>query len=158
MFLLVVLAWLGGGPLPAQPVGDPLRFFEGRTESDGTVKVMLGKPHRMRSHGHGRLEPDGSLSLVQRVEEEGKPARERRWRIRKVAPGRFAGSMSDATGEVTIEEVEGRFRFRFRMKGGMSVEQWLTPISGGTAARNSLTVRKLGVTVATGDGIIRKLP
>lgn len=144
--------------LSAEPLADPLRFFEGRTDSDGTVKVMLARPHRMRSLGQGRIEADGSLSLVQRVEEAGKPARERRWRIRQVAPGRFSGTMSEASGPVTIEEVGGRYRFRFTMKGGASVEQWLTPLPGGRSARNSLTVRKLGVTVATGDGTITRLP
>lgn len=158
LMLAASAAVLAAGPAPAQKPSDPLRFFEGRTDSDGTIKIMLRKPHRIRSLGQGRIEPDGSLTLVQKVEEEGQPPRERRWRIRATAPGHFTGTMSEAAGPVTIDEVGGRYRFRFKMKGGTHVEQWLTPLPGGTSARNTLSVKKLGVTVASGDGVIRKLP
>ena len=141
----------------AQEPLDPLRFFEGRTETQGTVNVMLRKPYRSHGVGHGRIEPDGSLTLVQRVQDEGKPARERRWRVRRTGPGRFMGTMSEAVGPVTIDKVGERFRFRFRMKGNLRAEQWLTPLPGGRSARNSVKVRRLGVIVATTTGIIRKL-
>lgn len=157
-FMLPAALGLLSAPAFSQKTTDPLRFFEGRTDSTGTIKVMLRKPHRMRSIGQGRIETDGSLTLVQKVEEEGEPPRERRWHIRATGPGRFTGTMSEATGPVTIEEVDGRYRFRFRMKGGVHVEQWLTPLPGGHSARNTLSVKKLGVTVATGDGVIRRLP
>lgn len=158
LLLPAALVLFAAQPVPAQGIGDPLRFFEGRTDSSGTMKVMMRKPHRMRSLGQGRIEADGSLSLVQKVEEEGQPPRERRWHIRPAGPGRFTGTMSEASGPVTIEEVGGRYRFRFKMKGGVSVEQWLAPLPGGMSARNTLSVKKLGVTVASGDGTIRKLP
>ncbi len=44
------------------------------------------------------------------------------------------------------------------MPGGLHVEQWLTPLPGGNAVRSTMTVRKLGITVATADGTIRRLP
>jgi hypothetical protein len=144
-------------PAPGAPLTDPLRFFEGRTESKGTVRVFMRKSYQTRSVGQGRIEPDGSLSLVQQVKDEGKPPRERRWRIRQVGPHRFVGTMSEASGPVTIDDVEGRYRFRFKIKGNMSVEQWLDPLDGGMAARNSMTVRKFGMTVGTGEGMIQKL-
>lgn len=143
-------------PAPAQSRIDPLRFFEGRTESEGSVKIVMRKPYRTHTVGHGRIEPDGSLSLVQKVNDEGKPPRERRWRIRQAGSHRFVGTMSEASGPVTIDEVGGRYRFRFKIKGSITVEQWLAPLAGGTAARNSMTIRKLGMTVGTGDGMIRK--
>ena len=121
------------------------------------VKVVMKKPFHTRSIGRGAIKPDGSLYLVQRVEEDGRPPRDRRWQIRQVARGRFAGTMSEASGPVTIEEIGGRYRFRFKMKGGLSVEQWMTPLPGGRSARNKMTVRKLGVTVARSDGVIRKI-
>jgi len=144
-------------PATAEPLVHPLRFFEGRTETSGTVKTVMKKAYRTHSVGRGRIEPDGSLLLVQRVEDEGKPPRERRWRMRQIATGRYSGTMTEATGPVTIDEVGGRYRFRFKMKGNLSVEQWLAPLAGGKSARNSMTVRKLGMTVATGDGLIRKI-
>jgi hypothetical protein len=134
-----------------------MRFFEGRTESLGTIRLFLKKPYRSRAVGRGVIESDGSLLLIQQVEDEGRPPRERRWRIRQVGPGRFSGNMSEAIGPVTIEEVGGSYRFRFKMKGNFAVEQWLVPLPGGTAARNSLKVRKFGMTVGTSDGTIRKI-
>ena len=152
-----VLAAALPGAAGAERLADPLRFWEGRTESVSTVKVVMKKPFKSRSLGRGEIRPDGSLLLVQRVQEEGRPARERRWHIRKVASSRYAGTMNEASGPVTIEEVGGKFRFRFKMKGGLAVEQWLTPLPGGKAATNNVKVRKLGMTVATTEGLIRKV-
>jgi hypothetical protein len=156
--LLVVVA--SGFSLPAfgrAPAIDPLQFFEGRTESSGTIKIVFKKAYASRSFGLGRREQDGSLSVVQRVQEDGKPERQRRWRIRQVGPGHFTGTMSDAAGKITIDEIGGRYRFRFKLKDNLSVEQWVSPLAGGQSATNSMTVRKFGMTVATGEGIIRKI-
>ncbi len=153
----VAAAFILGAPSSVRPLAHPLHFFEGRTESSGTVKIITKERYRTRSIGRGRIEPDGSLTLVQQVHDEGKPQSERRWRIKQIASGRFAGTMSDAAGPVTIDEVGGLYRFRFKMKGQLSVEQWLTPLAGGMSARNRMTVRKFGMAVGTGDGMVRKL-
>ena len=144
-------------PASAQVQADPLRFFEGRTETHGMVKVIFKKPYWSRSVGQGRIESDGSLTLVQRVEDEGKPPHERRWRVREVAPGRFAGSMSEANGPVTIEKAGNGYRFRFNMKGNLSVEQWLTPLPGSKSASSSTKIRRFGLMVATAEAIVRKV-
>jgi hypothetical protein len=136
---------------------EPLGFFEGRTEMVSTVKVVAKKPYRSRTLGRGQILPDGSLALVQHVQEDGKPPLERRWRIRRVADGRFAGTMSDAAGPVTVQEVDGKYQFRFRIKGGLDVDQWLTPQLGGRIAYSRTTVKKFGMRVATSEGTIRKL-
>ncbi len=141
----------------AAPPVHPMQFFEGRTEGSGVVRIFLRKPYRTSSVSRGRFEPDGSLTLVQRVMDEGQPARERRWKIRQTGPRRFSGTMTEATGPVTIDEVGGRYRFRFRMKGNLSIEQWLTPLPGGTSASNRVTVRKFGITVGTANETIRKV-
>ena len=145
------------GKAAASSIEDPLRFWEGRTESLSTVKVVMKKPFRTRAIGRGRIRPDGSLELIQRVEEGGNPPKERRWHIRRVGPGRYAGTMSEARGPVTIEEVDGRFRFRFKMKGNLAAEQWLTPRPGGKAAISKLIIKKLGMVVGRSEGTVRKL-
>ena len=150
-------ALLLASPTAARPASSPMQFFEGRTEGTGTIRIMLGKPYRTRSVGHGHFEPDGTMVFVQRVVDDGKPARERRWKIRQIGPHHFSGTMSEAIGLVKIEEVAGRLRFRFRMKGNLSVEQWLVPLAGGTTARNTLTIRKFGVKVGSSEGMLRKL-
>jgi hypothetical protein len=136
---------------------DPLRFFEGRTEVQGTVKVMFKKPYRTHTVGVGRIERDGTLTLLQRVEDEGKAPHERRWKVRQIGPDRFAATMTQAMGPVSIDKVGERYRFRFRIKGNLNVEQWLTPLPGGRAARSLIKVRRLGMTVATTEGVIRKV-
>lgn len=150
-------ASLGPATAVAQPASDPFSFFEGVTETVGTLKVLMHKPVQTRSIGHGEVEQDGSLSLVQRVQDEGKPPYVRRWRIKRAGPGRFVGTMSEATGPVVIDEVGDRYRFRMKMRGGLSVEQWLTPLPGGRAAASSMTARKFGIAVATSEGTVRKI-
>lgn len=118
---------------------------------------MMKKPYKSHSYGRGKIREDGSLDLVQRVEDEGKPPKERRWRIRQVAPGRYTGTMSEANGPVTIEEVGGRYRFRFKMEGGVSVEQWITPSADGKSGANKITIKKYGMTVGRSEGSVRKL-
>jgi hypothetical protein len=157
MLPVALIAALVPSPaLPHRP-GDPLSFFEGSTESVSTLNVLMRKPVRVRSVGRGVIAPDGSLVLVQRVEEEGQPPRDRRWQIRQVAPDQFSGTMSEAKGPVTIERVGGGYRFRYKMKGNLSVEQWLTPLPGGKSAYSKLLVRKLGFAVARSEGIIHKI-
>ena len=90
----------------------------------------MKKPFRSRAIGRGEIKADGSLDLVQRVEDEGEQPRERHWRMRRTAPGHYTGTMTEARGPVTVEEVSGRYRFRFRMDGNVAVEQWLTPMPG----------------------------
>ena len=121
------------------------------------VRVIFKKPYRSRCLGQGRIESDGSLTLVQRVEDEGQSPHERRWRVRELGPGRYTGTMSEASGPIEIQRIGDRYRFRFAMKGNLSVEQWLTPMPGGTSARSITKVRKFGMTVATSEGSVRKL-
>lgn len=155
--LLPVSALVLAAPVQASPIGDPLRFFEGRTESEGTIKILMKKPYRSSSTGRGKIESDGTLVLVQQVRDGSEGTKERRWRIRKVAPNRFVGTMSEASGPITVDQIGNRFRFRFKLKGGLSAEQWVTPLANGLSAASRLTVRKLGMTVATSEGMIRKV-
>ena len=154
--LTLLSASIATNPVQASRPADPLRFFEGRTEYVSTMKLLAKKPYRSRTLGHGEIDADGALHLIQKVHDEGKPPHERRWHMRKVGPGHFAGTMSQAKGPVTVAEIDGRYRFRFKMKGGASVEQWLIPVSP-DAARSKLTVRRFGITVGRSEGVIRRL-
>lgn len=157
----VILALLFCLASPTSPafaaVDNPLHFFAGRTESIGTVKLVMKKPFRSRSLGRGVIKPDGSLDLIQRVEDEGASPRERRWHIRQVGPGKFTGTMSEAKGPVTIDEVNGRYRFRFQMAGSVSVEQWLIPAADWRSGVSRVTIRKFGIRVGTSEAVIRRL-
>jgi len=156
--LSVAALFLATAVSAAQPPADPLRFFEGRTEDTGVMKVIFKQPYRTHTISTGRIEPDGSLVLVQSVEDQGSAPHQRVWHIRTASPGHYVGSMSDAAGPVVIDRIGDRYRFQLETKTHLSVEQWLTPLPGGMAASSSMMVRKLGMTVATNDGVIRRIP
>lgn len=153
---LAFLALAASSAGAAEPLEDPMRFFEGHTEGVSTVKIITKKAYQSKTIGKGTIGADGVLELVQRVEDEGKPPHNRIWHIREVAPGRFSGTMSEASGPVTIETVGGKFRLRFKMDGHISVEEWLTPHPGGRSASNKTTIKKFGFVVASSNGTIRK--
>ena len=142
---------------PAPQPADPLEFFEGRTESQGTIKIMMRKPYRTRSVGTGTIGPDGSLTLVQQVYDDGKPVQQRRWKVRRSGPGKYVATMSEAAGPVAIDKVGGQYRFRFKLKGNLAAEQMMIPHPSGRSARNSMKVKRLGIVVATTEGTIRKV-
>lgn len=148
---------LGLAPGASAQQRDPMHFFEGRTESIGTVKLAMQKPFRSRAVGTGKILPDGSLQLVQRIEDQGQLPKERRWRMRKVGDGRYSGTMSEAKGPVSAEEIGGRYRFRFRMEGNVAIEQWLMPAPNFRSAESKVVIRKYGVLVGRSDAVIRKL-
>ena len=147
---------LAASPADAK-TDDPIAFFAGRTESIGTVKVAMKKPFRSRAVGKGEILADGSLLLVQRVEDQGEQPKQRRWKMRRTSPGHYTGTMTEARGPVNVEEVGGRYRFHFRMDGNIAVEQWLTPSADGRSARSQVVIRKFGVRVGGSDAVIRKL-
>jgi len=139
---------------PAFPVA---RFFAGRTEGEGVLTVMMSGQRRIRVTSRGRAEPGGAIILDQTIHEESKPARSRSWRLSEVAPGRYAGTLTDAAGPVTGTAEGNRLHLRYAMRGGMEVDQWLTLAPDGRSARNVLRVRKLGIPVAALEETIRKL-
>lgn len=150
MGMLIVLA------LAAAASFDPLAFFAGRTEGAATLRIILHHPRAVHVHGTGRPTADG-LILDQRVEQEGKPATTRRWVLRRVAPGRYTGTLTGARGPVTAETLGDRLHIAYRTAGKIRIEQWLTLGPDGQSARNHLTARRLGVVVGRLDETIRRV-
>lgn len=138
------------------PTFDALRFFSGTTEGQGRFKVILRTSQEVHVQGHGRMEGD-TLVLDQIVTRDGTPPKPRQWRIRQSGPGRYTGTLTDAKGAITGETVGDRLHLSFTSTGGFAVEQWLVLTPDGRSARNRLTAKKFGVTVATLDETIRKL-
>jgi hypothetical protein len=136
---------------------DPMAFFTGRTEGAGRLKVALSPAKAVDVRGEGRIAADGTLVLRQVVEEYGKDPRRRVWRIREVSPGRYAGTLSDATGPVEGRLEGGRLRLSYRMTGGMRAVQLIEGAPDGRTARNRMTVSRLGVPVARLDETIRRI-
>lgn len=135
----------------------PEQFFVGRSEGQGVVHVMLAGRHGVRDHSRGHMDHAGALVLDQLVEEEGKPPRRRVWRLVRAGANRFAGTISDALGPVSGEVEGSTLHLRYRLAEGPSVEQWITFQPGGRIARNRMTFRRFGLSVATLEGTIRRL-
>lgn len=143
------LTFAVAAPAQAPRSFDPVAFFTGRTQGQGELKELMGKAKRTTTHSVGRVDKDGWLVLDQRVAVEGDPVRQRQWRLKLVAPGKYRGTLSDAKGPVEAEVTGQSARIRYVMKGGIKVQQVLTPLPGGRALGNRATFRKFGMKVAT---------
>jgi hypothetical protein len=143
--------------LAAAPAAAPEHFFVGRTEGAGTVDMILGSDHKVRDRSVGRLDAAGALILEQIVEEEGKPARRRSWRLVRAGGDRVSGTISDARGPVAGEVRGNVIHLRYRSAEGPSVEQWITLHANGRTASNRMVFRKFGLKVATLESTIRRV-
>lgn len=139
----------GAAPARSPSPFDPVTFFTGPTQGRGELKELLGKTKRTSTQSIGRVDQDGWLILDQKVVVEGDPIRQRRWRLKQVSPGRYSGSLSDAKGPVDAKITGQSARIRYVMKGGIRVDQILTPLPGGRSLSNRATFRKFGMKVAT---------
>jgi hypothetical protein len=141
---------------PQRPAFDLVDFFTGRTHAESQIKVAFHKPLRHVTDSVGKRAANGDLILVDDIKEEGKPRKQRRWVMRKVGPSHFTGTLTDAVGPVDVVVNGGEARIRYRMKGGVSVDQTLTVRDSRTLA-NHVSAKKLGVRLGKLDGTIRKL-
>ena len=143
-------------PADAQAVLNPISFFAGRSHGEATLHKLLSSDARVQVDSLGRSDRHGGLILDQTIREGAKAARQRRWVMRPVAPNRFTGTLTDATGPVEVTIAGPRANIRYRMKNGLDVEQQLALQRGGRSVLNILVVRKVGLRVATLNETIRK--
>jgi hypothetical protein len=154
----VISAFLGFVLLAQASPGSALeRFFVGRTEGTGTVHVIVSGRHGVRDTSRGRVDRSGALVLDQVLEEEGKPARRRTWRLSRTGTGGVTGTISDARGPVSGDISGNTLHLRYRLAEGPSVEQWITLQPDGRTAINRMTFRRFGLRVATVETVIRKV-
>jgi hypothetical protein len=147
LFGLFLLAQVSAAP-------GPEHFFVGRTASSGSASVFMSGSHTVRDRSRGRIEHGNVLILEQDVEEEGKPARHRTWRLVRGAGNRITGTISDARGPVTGDVAGNVIHLRYQSAEGPGVEQWITLRPGGRTAINRMVFRRFGVTVATVESVI----
>ena len=131
------------------------QFFVGRTQGSSRVHVILSGQHGVSDRGRGWME-GRTLVLQQVVQEEGKPARNRTWRLTR-AGNRIGGSISDARGPVVGEVTGNVVHLRYTSVEGPSVEQWLMFHANGRIAGNRMVFRRFGIEVARLMGTIRRV-
>jgi hypothetical protein len=130
------------------------QFFVGRTESRGSVSIALSRRHAVRDRSRGHIEAGNILVLEPVVEEEGKPARNRTWRLVRSADNRITGTISDARGPVTGAAAGNVIHLRYQSMEGPGVEQWITLDPVRRVATNRMVFKRLGIVVATVDSVI----
>ena len=148
----LALSACGSAPPPeASQAGeafDPIAFFTGATHGEANLDQIFKGSRRVSVDSIGRP-TKGGLLLTQRITVAGEKPRTRRWVLRRTAPGRYGGSLTDANGPVETQAVGRAIRIRYPMKGGLKVEQWLVARANGRSLDNRLTVTKWGFRVAT---------
>jgi hypothetical protein len=130
------------------PVFDPIAFFTGPSEGRGRVKILMRAPTSLAVHGSGRLMPDGSLVLDQRIERPGHAEKRRRWHISRLAPGDYRATLSSASGPVTVEVDGNLMRLDFR-EDKVGVHQDIILADDGRSALNHMRLTRFGLRVAT---------
>lgn len=129
------------------PRFDVARMFTGASQGDGQLNVAFRRTRGVHVESTGQVAPDGTITVDQIITEQGKTST-RQWLLREAAPGRYAGSLSDASGPVE-GVVEGNcLRLRFPMKGDLTAHQWLYAMPDGRTIENRMSIRKSGVLVA----------
>jgi len=134
---------------PEAPPLDPVTFFTGASHAEGRLREAFKRERRVSAVSVGHAEKDGTLILDQKLAIEGDPLRVRRWRLRQAGPGRYTGTLTDATGPVEAQVIGRAIRIRYPMKGGLKVESWLTSVPGAQAFDNKTTITKWGLKVAS---------
>jgi hypothetical protein len=139
------------------PKLDMLAFFTGKTHAENVMKIVLKKPARLVVDSIGGKGDRGDFVLIDTVKEEGKPERTRKWVMKQVSPGRFTGSLSDATGPVDVTVDGDEALILYTMKGGLKVRQEMKLLPDGKTLSNEVVVKKFGLKFASVEGKIRKL-
>ncbi|MBL0164846.1 MAG: DUF3833 family protein [Xanthomonadales bacterium] len=125
----------------------PQQLFAGHSEGNGSLKILLGKTQPFHVESRGQAQPDGSFRLDQTVTFEGKPAQDRTWILETVGPRMYAGTLSDAAGEVTGRSEGNRLILRYRIKGPMVMQQTLELLADGKTIDNTGTLTLLGIPI-----------
>ena len=158
--VLGLLATFASASTVAAPIEwTPQTLFAGRSEGNGSLKILLGKPRLFHVESHGQMQTDGSFRLDQTVTLEGKPAKDRTWILRTVSPGVYAGTLSDAAGEVTGRAKGNRLILRYRINSLLSMQQTLELISDGRTIDNAGKITFLGIPIGRlSETIVLKTP
>ena len=130
------------------PRFDVARAFVGASSGEGRLKIAFRKTRPVQVESTGYRAEDGTIIVDQIITEPGRKTSTRQWRLREVAPDRYAGSLSDAAGPVEGVVRGNCLELRFRMKGDLTARQWLFAMPDGRTVQNRMSIRKSGILVA----------
>jgi hypothetical protein len=144
-------------PQASAPLLDPVAFFTGVSEGQGTLATLTGKRQAIHARSAGAPLAGGGLSLTQRISLSGEPTRGRTWVIRPLGQGRYSGTLTEAVGPVQGHVSGNSMTIRYRTKD-YTVRQRLVLGADGVV-HNRLDIVKWGLNVARlEETIARKMP
>ena len=140
-------------PAPS-PVLDPIAFFEGETSGRGTLSIITGERRKISVASKGTITDDGSIRLVQRIDDgDGSPAT-RIVTMRALGQGRYEGTVTDAIEPLEATVEGNRMTLRYRTPDER-VRQILV-LENEHTLRNRLDAYRWGLNVARLDETIVK--
>ncbi len=152
-------------PSPGAAEMRPDVFFAGASEGVGTLRLRVGRTQLVQVVSTGAFEADSAgadsvFRLDQTIRRSGHPPLRRSWTMRRIsppgAPGRYTGTLTEATGPVDVRVDGSTLRIRYSMGRGLRMEQRLVLQPDGVTAVNLSTVSLLGLPVARLFEIIRR--
>lgn len=125
----------------------PETAFSGRTDGNGSLRILFGRTRTYHVESQGTTASDGRFRLDQAVTFEGEPVRNRTWLISESTPLHYAGTLSEAAGPVSGEPSARRLVLRYRLKGPLVMHQTLVLMADGRTIDNAGRITVLGIPV-----------
>jgi len=142
--------------LAQQTLFTPEAGLSGATRGEGTLTMHLWRTRPFRVRSFGARGENGLFNLNQTIIFSREPPMERAWVIRTVAPGRYAGTLTDAAGAVSGHTSGRRLFLRYRVMGPLVMHQVLHLQPDGKTIDNVGRITMLGITVGTLRETIRR--
>jgi hypothetical protein len=141
-----------------KPSFDPIRFFTGKTRSNGVRENRAGQPvAQVFTSTSGKMAGD-ILYLEQdlRFVSKGKTETSHRsWQLRQTGPHTYAGTANDIIGTATGEAHGNTFHWSFPLALSpgnplttIRMSQWMYLQPGGETMLNHTTISKAGMVVS----------
>ncbi len=143
-----------------QPTMRPELFFAGATEGWGVIAKRDGRPsRRFEVRSEGSVEADGRFRLAQTITFADGEVERREWLMTRVDDTHYSATLTDALGPVRAEVHGNLFHIEYRIRRGVTMEQWLYLLPDGQTVLNDATVRVLGSTyLRLSERIVRVEP
>ena len=121
------------------------------------MKILFKGTQALHVTSQGQPDGHGGIYLDQDVTEGNESPKRRHWELRPTSPTTLAGTLSPDANSPVAGAISGQvMTLSYSMKGGLTAAQTLTLQPGGGVLINHMTVKKLGLTVATIDERITK--
>lgn len=164
IFLGVLAGSFAATPAAVGRDFDPMKFFTGRTRSEGVFTDRAGRTkERVKTETWGRM-VNGELRLEQDLYIGNKPRQRRSWRMKRIDARHFEATANDMVG-TALGRVDGNtFSWTFTLATkpknpiyNVRMSQRMTLEPGGRSMVNRSTIRKFGFFVAGVGERFRKL-